>query len=56
MNARCQFDIAGTGEPGVLIRANINCKTADGTDVLMYMGPTMLTFNSSFKGMQNQRT
>ncbi|KAK9826645.1 hypothetical protein WJX74_007664 [Apatococcus lobatus] len=50
MNARCQFKIAGNGQPGVVLSASINCET-DGTDVLMYMGPALLSFNASFKGV-----
>ena len=51
MNAKCQFNIAGNGQPGVVISASINCQTADSTDVLMYMGPALLKFSANFKGI-----
>ena len=51
MNARCQFNIVGNGQPGVITAASINCETADGTDVLMYMGSSLLAFQANFKGM-----
>ncbi len=50
LNARCQFNVQGNGQYGVITSATINCETADGTDVLMYMGSSMLAFAANFKG------
>ena len=50
MNARCQFNIQGNGNYAELTSVSIVCETADGTDVLMYMGPTMLMFAANFQG------
>ncbi|KAK9826597.1 hypothetical protein WJX74_004793 [Apatococcus lobatus] len=50
MNARCQFDIKGNGQAGVVTSASITCETADGTDVLMYMGSSLMAFQANFKG------
>ena len=51
LNARCQFNIVGNNQTvNGIVSASINCNTADGTDVLMYMGSTMLTFAANFKG------
>lgn len=33
-----------------IISANINCQTVDGTDVLMYMGSSLLAFSANFVG------
>ena len=51
LNARCQFNVVGNNQTvNGIVSASIQCETADGTDVLMYMGSEMLSFAANFKG------
>ena len=51
LNARCQFNILGNNQSiNGIVSASIKCETADKTDVLMYMGSSVLAFAANFTG------
>lgn len=51
LNARCQFNIVGNNQTlNGIVSAGITCTTVDKTDVLMYLGSSLLAFASNFSG------
>ena len=58
INAMCEIHMVGNNQTGIggIVSASINCKTNDGTDVLIYMGGSLLNLAYNFTGETNLST